>query len=79
AALALWQPAQLQVDAPLERGSLFWLFSLGCAIFGSLLAALLWNAASKRMQLTLSVQLIFLEKLFALLYAFIWRQSGPSL
>ncbi|MFK8332977.1 DMT family transporter [Pseudomonas sp. BJa5] len=79
AALALWQPAQLQVDAPIERWSLFWLYSLGCAIFGSWLAALLWNAASKRMPLTLSGQLIVFETLFALLYAFIWRQSGPSL
>ncbi|QBF25908.1 DMT family transporter [Pseudomonas tructae] len=77
--LALWQPAQLQVDAAPERWLLFWLYSLGCAVFGSWLAALLWNAASKRMPLTLSGQLIVFETLFALLYAFIWRQSGPSL
>ncbi|MDD1013202.1 DMT family transporter [Pseudomonas rubra] len=77
--LALWQPAQLQVEAAPERWLLFWLYSLGCAVFGSWLAALLWNAASKRMPLTLSGQLIVFETLFALLYAFIWRQSGPSL
>ena len=29
--------------------------------------------------LTLSGQLIVFETLFALLYAFIWRQSGPNL
>ncbi|UVM57532.1 DMT family transporter [Pseudomonas sp. B21-012] len=79
ALLALWQPAQLQVEAAPERWTLFWLYSLGCAVFGSWLAALLWNAASKRMPLTLSGQLIVFETLFALLYAFIWRQSGPSL
>ncbi|MNF96595.1 Inner membrane protein YtfF [compost metagenome] len=77
--LALWQPTQLQVEAAPERWTLFWLYSLGCAVFGSWLAALLWNAASKRMPLTLSGQLIVFETLFALLYAFIWRQSGPSL
>ena len=79
AVIALWQPAQLQVQASAERWWLFWLYSLGCAVFGSWLAALLWNAASKRMPLTLSGQLIVFETLFALLYAFIWRQSGPSL
>ncbi|MGE8393316.1 DMT family transporter [Pseudomonas sp. BIGb0427] len=79
ALLALWQPAQLQVEAAPERWTLFWLYSLGCAVFGSWLAALLWNAASKRMPVTLSGQLIVFETLFALLYAFIWRQSGPSL
>ncbi|MGF6593393.1 DMT family transporter [Pseudomonas sp. 2835] len=79
ALLALWQPAQLQVEAAPERWMLFWLYSLACAVFGSWLAALLWNAASKRMPVTLSGQLIVFETLFALLYAFIWRQSGPSL
>ncbi|WP_433886531.1 DMT family transporter [Pseudomonas vranovensis] len=79
ALLALWQPAQLQVEAAPERWTLFWLYSLGCAVFGSWLAALLWNAASKRMPVTMSGQLIVFETLFALLYAFIWRQSGPSL
>lgn len=79
ALLALWQPAQLQVEAAPERWTLFWLYSLGCAVFGSWLAALLWNAASKRMPVTLNGQLIVFETLFALLYAFIWRQSGPSL
>lgn len=79
AALWWWQPQQLQVQASLERWQLFWLFSLGCALFGSWLAGVLWNAAAKRMPLTLSGQLIVFETVFALLYAFIWRQSGPSL
>ncbi|MGX1125875.1 DMT family transporter [Pseudomonas defluvii] len=78
AAIWLWQPAQLHVEAPAGRWNLFWLYSLGSALFGSWLAALLWNAASKRMPLTMSGQLIVFETLFALLYAFIWRHSGPS-
>ncbi|MCO7517190.1 DMT family transporter [Pseudomonas guariconensis] len=78
AALALWQPQSLQVEAPMSRWWLFWACSLGCAVLGSWLAMALWNAASKRLPLTLSGQLIVFETLFALLYAFLWRQTGPS-
>jgi len=79
AALAIWQPQQLQVEAPMARWWLFWAACLGCAVLGSWLATALWNAASKRLPLTLSGQLIVFETLFALLYAFLWRQAGPSL
>ncbi|MFK0314346.1 DMT family transporter [Pseudomonas sp. NPDC090233] len=79
AVLALWQPQQLQVEAPVARWGLFWAACLGCAVLGSWLATALWNAASKRLPLTLSGQLIVFETLFALLYAFLWRQAGPSL
>jgi drug/metabolite transporter (DMT)-like permease len=79
AALAVWQPQQLQVEAPMARWWLFWAACLGCAVLGSWLATALWNAASKRLPLTLSGQLIVFETLFALLYAFLWRQAGPSL
>ncbi|MBO9550196.1 DMT family transporter [Pseudomonas sp.] len=79
AALAMWQPQQLQVEAPMARWWLFWGACLGCAVLGSWLATALWNAASKRLPLTLSGQLIVFETLFALLYAFLWRQAGPSL
>ncbi|WP_085677812.1 MULTISPECIES: DMT family transporter [unclassified Pseudomonas] len=79
AALALWQPQQLQVEAPMARWWLFWAACLGCAVLGSWLATALWNAASKRLPLTLSGQLIVFETLFALLYAFFWRQAAPSL
>jgi drug/metabolite transporter (DMT)-like permease len=79
AALAMWQPQQLQVEAPMARWWLFWAACLGCAVLGSWLATALWNAASKRLPLTLSGQLIVFETLFALLYAFLWRQAGPSL
>lgn len=78
AVLALWQPQQLQVQAAPARWVLFWLASLGCAVLGSWLAMTLWNAASKRLPLTLTGQLIVFETLFALLYAFLWRQRGPS-
>nr|WP_232244387.1 DMT family transporter [Pseudomonas putida] len=79
AVLAMWQPQQLQVEAPMARWWLFWAACLGCAVLGSWLATALWNAASKRLPLTLSGQLIVFETLFALLYAFLWRQAGPSL
>lgn len=79
AALAMWQPQQLRVEAPMARWWLFWAACLGCAVLGSWLATALWNAASKRLPLTLSGQLIVFETLFALLYAFLWRQAGPSL
>jgi drug/metabolite transporter (DMT)-like permease len=78
AALAIWQPQQLHVEAPMARWWLFWACSLGCALLGSWLAMALWNAACKRLPLTLSGQLIVFETLFALLYAFLWRQAGPS-
>lgn len=78
-ALLLWQPQALQVQAAPARWWLFWAASLGCAVFGSWLASACWNAASKRLPVTLSGQLIVFETVFALLYAFVWRQSGPSL
>ncbi|MBF8757822.1 DMT family transporter [Pseudomonas guariconensis] len=79
ALLAGWQPQQLQVQAPASRWWWFWAACLGCAVFGSWLATAFWNAASRRLPLTLSGQLIVFETLFALLYAFLWRHSGPTL
>lgn len=79
AILTLWFPQQLQAQASVERWWLFWVAALGCAVLGSWLAMALWNAASKRLPLTLSGQLIVFETLFGLLYAFLWRQSGPTL
>lgn len=74
----LLRPQDLQVDTTPERWMWFWIGCLGCALIGSWLAALLWNASSKRLPVTLSGQLIVFETLFALLYAFIWRHSGPN-
>ncbi len=59
------------------RWHLFWMLNLGLAIGASWLGNGLWNAASKRLPLTLSGQLIVFETLFALLYAFIYDHRTP--
>jgi drug/metabolite transporter (DMT)-like permease len=53
------------------------MLNLGLAIGASWLGNGLWNAASKRLPLTLSGQMIVFETLFALLYAFIYDQRLP--
>ncbi|HEY1997400.1 DMT family transporter [Paraburkholderia sp.] len=55
----------------------FWLLNLGLAIGASWLGNGLWNAASKRLPLTLSGQMIVFETLFALLYGFIYDHRLP--
>ncbi len=55
----------------------FWMLNLGLAIGASWLGNGLWNAASKRLPLTLSGQMIVFETLFALLYAFIYDERLP--
>lgn len=80
---ALWlAAAALPPDGP--QGELasgrwhsFWMLNLGLAIGASWLGNGLWNAASKRLPLTLSGQLIVFETLFALLYAFIYDERLP--
>lgn len=59
------------------RWHLFWLLSLGLAIGASWLGTCLWNAASKRVPLTLSGQLIVFETLFGLLYGFVYDARLP--
>lgn len=59
------------------RWHTFWLLNLGLAIGASWLGNGLWNAASKRLPLTLSGQMIVFETLFALLYAFIYDHRLP--
>ncbi|HEY4353414.1 MAG TPA: DMT family transporter [Paraburkholderia sp.] len=61
------------------RWHLFRMLNLGLAIGASWLGNGLWNAASKRLPLTLSGQLIVFETLFALLYAFIYDHRLPRL
>jgi drug/metabolite transporter (DMT)-like permease len=61
------------------RWHMFWMLNLGLAIGASWLGNGLWNAASKRLPLTLSGQLIVFETLFALLYAFIYDHRLPRL
>ncbi|GAB7523837.1 DMT family transporter [Paraburkholderia sp. 2C] len=62
-----------------SRWHLFWMLNLGLAIAASWLGNGLWNAAAKRLPLTLSGQLIVFETLFALLYAFIYDHRLPRL
>ncbi|NIF54504.1 DMT family transporter [Burkholderia sp. Ax-1724] len=59
------------------RWHTFWLLNLALAVGASWLGNGLWNAAAKRLPLTLSGQMIVFETLFALLYAFIYDQRLP--
>ncbi|MGS0892366.1 DMT family transporter [Burkholderia stagnalis] len=67
----------VQAAIPASRWELFWLLNLGLAIGASWLGNGLWNAASKRLPLTLSGQLIVFETVFAMLYAFIYDHRMP--
>ena len=67
----------LQTTLSSERWHSFWLLNLGLAIGASWLGNGLWNAASKRLPLTLSGQMIVFETQFALLYAFIYDHRLP--
>jgi len=58
---------------------MFWAVSLALAVGGSWLGNTLWNAAAKRLPLTLSGQMIAFETLFALLYAFVYDARLPRL
>ena len=66
-----------QAELPAERWHMFWLVNLGLAIGGSWLGNALWNAASTRLPLTLSGQMIVFETLFALIYGFVYAQRLP--
>jgi drug/metabolite transporter (DMT)-like permease len=59
------------------RWHTFWLLNVALAIGASWLGTGLWNAASKRLPLTLSGQMIVFETLFALLYAFVYDERWP--
>jgi drug/metabolite transporter (DMT)-like permease len=67
----------VQADVPAARWQLFWLVSIALATGGSWLGNMLWNAAAKRLPLTLAGQMIAFETLFALLYAFIYDGRWP--
>lgn len=79
----LWLLCPLLPDAaaqgahPGTRWQAFWLLNLGLAVGASWLGTGLWNAASKRVPLTLSGQLIAFETLFALLYGFVYDARLP--
>jgi drug/metabolite transporter (DMT)-like permease len=60
-----------------SRWSTFWQLNLVLAIGASWLGNGLWNAAAKRLPLTLSGQMIVFETLFALLYGFVYDHRLP--
>jgi drug/metabolite transporter (DMT)-like permease len=75
--IALLPSAAVQAPLADARWHLFWLLNLVLAIGASWLGNGLWNAASKRLPLTLSGQLIVFETLFALIYAFVYDHRLP--
>jgi drug/metabolite transporter (DMT)-like permease len=81
----LWVVYPLLPGSPLPashaelRWHAFWLLNLALAFGASWLGTGLWNAASKRIPLTLSGQLIVFETLFALLYGFVYDARLPRL
>ncbi len=56
----------------------FWLLSLTLAVVCSWFGNWMWNAASKRLPITLGGQMLVFETLFALLYGFLWAQRWPT-
>jgi len=79
--IAAWlAPAPLQQAVlPLPRWHAFWMVNLILAVGASWLGNALWNAAAKRLPLTLSGQMIVFETLFALLYGFVYDGRAPRL
>ncbi|HET6537926.1 MAG TPA: DMT family transporter [Sphingopyxis sp.] len=67
---------------PMEHSAHGWSYfiaiSLGIALFSSIAGNALWNRANRLMPLTMVGQMVLFETLFALLYAFMWEQRGPS-
>ncbi|WP_322013918.1 DMT family transporter [Paraburkholderia sp. J12] len=67
----------VQESVAASRWTMFWQLNLVLAIGASWLGNGLWNAAAKRLPLTLSGQMIVFETLFALLYGFIYDHRLP--
>lgn len=65
--------------APFDRQIVFWSVNIALAVGASWMGNTLWNAAARRLPLTLSGQMIVFETLFALLYGFIHAQRLPRL
>ena len=57
----------------------FWALNLFLAIACSWFGNWMWNAASQRLPLPLSGQMLVFETLFALLYGFAWARRWPTL
>jgi drug/metabolite transporter (DMT)-like permease len=62
---------------PAAAWSLFWAVNVGVALGASILGNSLWNAASRKLPLTLSGQMIVFETVFALLYGFVYEGRWP--
>lgn len=67
----------VQPPTPDARWHAFWVLNLILAIGASWLGNGLWNAAAKRLPLTLSGQMIVFETLFALVYGFVYDGRMP--
>ncbi|WP_179397177.1 DMT family transporter [Marinobacter sp. ANT_B65] len=57
--------------------TLFWAVSIGIGVGGSVIANLFWNAASRRLPLSLTGQVFVFEPVFALLYGFAYSSRLP--
>lgn len=57
----------------------FWLFNLVLAVLCSWFGNAMWNAAARRLPVTLGGQMLVFETAFAMLYGFIWAQRWPTL
>lgn len=75
---ALVAPQAIPAGVSSERWMVFLWVSLFLAIFGSWLANGLWNAATRRLPMSLGGQLIVFETLFACAYAYLHQQRLPS-
>ena len=62
---------------PASAWAMFWLVNMGVALGASVLGNSLWNAASRKLPLTLSGQLIVFETVFALVYGFVYEGRLP--
>ncbi|TDV20920.1 DMT family transporter [Paraburkholderia caballeronis] len=76
-AITLLPAGAVQADVAASRWTTFWQLNLVLAIGASWLGNGLWNAAAKRLPLTLSGQMIVFETLFALLYGFVYDHRLP--
>lgn len=61
-----------------ERWMIFWAVNLGIALLSSWFGNLMWNAATRRLPITLGGQLIVFETICALLYGFLYQQRWPT-
>lgn len=75
-ALVLWCWPSVAHTAP-RNWAWFLLLMTLVAIFPSIVGTSLWNAATRRLPITLGGQLIVFETVFALLYGFIYEARWP--